>query len=1335
MAALLTALLFAIPLIASSPDGTTEPASVKERDEPRDVRPSTGGRARKSAEADDPDLPVPNGVTDKGEYLRKREAYIMLRRGLPYPAGQPNPRSLAIRQMEAQEARIYGRRAQSQFFPAQRQPLLNSTSWTSIGPEPIPNGQTVDVSVPVSGRVTAIAIHPSNPNIVYVGTASGGVYRTLDGGGSWTALMDGALSLAIGSITIDPGNPSTVVVGTGEGNDAFFGVGLYRITNADGVSFGLEGPFNLDTNGIDVFSGISITRVLISPTDHNIVFVSTVSGSGGRDNSFPVSPPARGIFRPTNFMTAAPRFTKLTVTNANNGDRRVTDMVFEPGNPNHLIAHVGGFAAANSVPDGGIYMSINALDASPTFTQTLARESMQPPPATYNSILNVKFAINKVGTTVTVLAATEESLCSGVDGALRRSTDGGQTWSAPLPSASGFCGSQCFFDIGIAIHPTDGNQILLGGSGSYDPFASCVSSAQLRSIDGAQTFVRADTKLHADTHAIEFAPSNPMIVYAGNDGGIFKSTDSGATWTSLNTTGFNATQFYSLSSHPLDRFFTLGGTQDNGTEMSNLDGSWVRADFGDGGFALIDRNVSERNPFLMYHTYYNLTNDIIGFARIDRPEEAHDDGWATLGSGFVNNGIGNDPSVLFFAPMALGPGKPSTLYFGTDRLYRSANSGLNMAVVSQAPLVTQRPVTSIAVSPQDDNVRMVGLSDGSIFLTTSGSAQMTDLSSPLPLKFAGSVAIDPHDKNIGYVTYCGYGLAAGAHVWKNANLSGGATNWLVSGSGIPDVPVNALVIDPRNSSTLFAGTDIGVYASTDAGNTWNPFGTGMPRVPVFALDIQDQSRVLRAATHGRGVWEIAIAGTQVAALSIAGVTAAPTTGNGNAFIEPGENGSLTIQVNNHGVVSATGVSATISTTSNGVSILNPTSALANIPAGGSASNSTPLTFGIASSVACGTAINFTITITFSGAPSPIVDVFRIVLGGPSSSPATFSYGGSAVTIPGGNLNGALAPITVNGVNGPIAKVMLTIGGSQCIASYGSTTVGIDTNWVGDFQLYLISPSGTTVPLSINSGTGANLCNTVFDDSATTPFALAQAPNPYSGTFSPAAPLSTLAGENANGTWQLKVVSGYSVSTGHVRAFSITITPAACALVLTPPLNFAATETSTSTAAVSWAPVTGADHYDVYRSLNNVAYTVAGSPTGTSLNDTGLSAGTTYFYKVKAVAPLTSSDFSVIDLATTIAFTDDPLVPGATTIKSAHLVELRNAVNAIRVTLGLSAISFVNSLAPGTPVRATDIVEIRTALAGVLSALGLPATFTDDPLVIGSTPIRAVHVQELRQKIK
>src|SRR5262249_16467034 len=176
------------------------------------------------------------------------------------------------------------------------------------------------------GRVTAIAINPTNENIVYVGTAQGGLYRSLDGGTTWTALMDDAQSLAVGSIAIDPLDSTTIFVGTGEGNlsaDSFFGVGLYIIKNAETTPT-LLGPFNLDGTGTDVFTGRSITRVLVSPTDDNIVFVATTSGIGGIGaDSIPSvissNLPSRGLYRSMNAMSASPTFQKITVQPANGG--------------------------------------------------------------------------------------------------------------------------------------------------------------------------------------------------------------------------------------------------------------------------------------------------------------------------------------------------------------------------------------------------------------------------------------------------------------------------------------------------------------------------------------------------------------------------------------------------------------------------------------------------------------------------------------------------------------------------------------------------------------------------------------------------------------------------------------------------------------------------------------------------------------------------------------------------------------------------------------------------------------------------------------------------------
>jgi hypothetical protein len=215
--------------------------------------------------------------------------------------------------------------------------------------------------------------------------------------------------------------------------------------------------------------------------------------------------------------------------------------------------------------------------------------------------------------------------------------------------------------------------------------------------------------------------------------------------------------------------------------------------------------------------------------------------------------------------MALGPGAPNTVYFASDRLYRSADQGVTMPPVSQV-LIDGQAITTIAVAPGDDNVRIAGTRNGRVFATTTGANTLVDITAPgMPppnpndpnqRRAVARARIDPRNANVAYVAFGGYTVPAGQHVWKTTNLAGGAGTWVASGSGIPDVPVNALVIDPGNTEILYAGTDIGVFASTDGGASWLPYTTGLPKVPVFDLTLfNGPTRVLRAATYGRGLWE------------------------------------------------------------------------------------------------------------------------------------------------------------------------------------------------------------------------------------------------------------------------------------------------------------------------------------------------------------------------------------------------------------------------------------------------------------------------------------------------
>ncbi|HTC95498.1 MAG TPA: Ig-like domain repeat protein [Terriglobales bacterium] len=868
---ILSLFLFALPAVpqsASSVSGSGNKSASKgsqanrqRAGEKASATPASTQTTVQEDESDDPDMPATlGGKIDRGTYLRLREAYIARIRGIDLK-NPPDPklRMNAIRNMERQERQIYGIRGESAAVPGAGGGIApfappSATTWIELGPSPIPNGQTSPTEVAVSGRVSAIAVHPTNPNIIYVGAAGGGVFRSLDGGATWTPLLDGALSLSIGAIAIAPSQPSTVFVGTGEANlalDSFFGVGVYRIDNAD-TSPVVTGPLNLDGSSNDILTGRSISKILVDPANANNIFVASASGFSGLASTVHVPLPSRGIYRSMNALAAANTVTFARLGGVTgpgpNGNTLISDIVFEPGNTNNMLAYV---IDTTGKGDGGVYRTTNAMASDPTTVTFTNRLSIS------GTIINGKLDINKVGSVVTALLGTDES-----NGTVRESTDGGVSWSTPIPAASGYCGGQCFYDAPVTIKPDDANTFFLGGAaGSANPGVSSLK----KTINNGSSFTTPNATLHADTHAIVYAPSDFTVMYEGNDGGIWRSADGGNTWTSRNTAGFKATQFQSLALHPSDREFMIGGTQDNGTEFRKPDASWFRADFGDGGYSLIDQNAPDTTNVTMYHTYFNLNSSnalqpLLGYAMVTGVANATEGNWGFSGcSGAPANGITCSDTVLFYAPLARGPGTPNTVYFGTDRLYRSIDSGNNNTVVSQAPIVNGVPISSIAISPQDDNYRIAGLADGQVFATTTGSSTLTEITGSIPRAYVARAMIDPNNKNTAYVTLDNYGLTAGQHVWKTTNLNGAPPTWTASGSGIPDVPVNSIVVDPLSSSALYAATDIGVYYSSNGGASWNPYGTGLPRVACFDIAIQSPNRVLRVATHGRGLWEIATA--------------------------------------------------------------------------------------------------------------------------------------------------------------------------------------------------------------------------------------------------------------------------------------------------------------------------------------------------------------------------------------------------------------------------------------------------------------------------------------------
>lgn len=816
---------------------------------------------------DDADIPAKfrTRITPEA-YHQLRANYLNLLRGLP---ADPALRNAAVRMRNQQ-------------LNALRAPGGNAgapiPAWTAIGPSPIPNGQVVG-GLAVSGRVTAFAIDPGNSNKVYLGTAQGGVYRSVDGGTNWTQLFDTASTSAIGSLALAPSNPTILYVGTGEANgsaDSYAGVGMYRIDNCDTTAT-LVGPINPIrnyTNGggtpvsAGVFTGRSISSILVHPTDPSIVLAGIAGGVIGIGGEAPFGgtiPPLgmRGLVRLTNATAAAGSVVaqKLAVTTAgagfdlpNTGNRNVNSMVFDPVDPNILTVWINGNAAAG---DGGIYRSTNAQAADPVFTQVFT--------TTASGARGEFAAYMESPNPAVIYVATSE----GSTGRLRRSVDGGVTWSATIAGGNGFCGGQCFYNIGLDVLPgpttaaTD-DIVVLGGNvpGTSKLFG--------RSTNGGTSFTESSAGLHADTHFIKIDRANNNVIWHGNDGGVFKSINGGTTWASLNNGQINTVQFSGLAVHPTLANWAIGGTQDNGTNLRNAAGTWNRVDFGDGGYALIDRNATNGTNVTLYHTYFNQQNNLIGFGRVLSSACASDGQWAFKGiyGGTVDptpycdssdtfNGIPLSDPVLFYAPMEVGPGNPNTVYFGAGAVYRSVDRGENMPAVSQS---STSPVSTIAVSPQDDNYRIFGRVNGTVFYTTTGANPMTALPAGIPARYIARAKFDPSNKETAYIALGGYfggTSAAQSHVWKITNLSTSPVITAIN-TGLPDVPVNAFAVDPANGNNLFAGTDIGVYGSTDGGASWAPYGTGLPVVAVFGMEIQPTARILRIATHGRGMWDASL---------------------------------------------------------------------------------------------------------------------------------------------------------------------------------------------------------------------------------------------------------------------------------------------------------------------------------------------------------------------------------------------------------------------------------------------------------------------------------------------
>jgi hypothetical protein len=727
--------------------------------------------------------------------------------------------------------------AQSRFLPsreamvAEPEQLVLGT-WTPLGPGNI------------GGRTRRILIHPTSPNIMYTAGVAGGVWRTTNSGATWTPLADLIANIAVNSLAMDPSNPNVLYAGTGEGYfniDGVRGAGIFKTTDG-----GANWSQLLSTNTLDFQY---VNDLVVSPVNSNRVYAGTRTGvwrstDGGANWTRVLNPSIQG-----GCLDLAIRTDQST---------------------DYLFAACGTFVQAT------IYRNTDAA-GSGTWTAVLTESQMgRTTLAIAPSNQNIIYALassNAGGQFEDGLHAVFRSTSSGDPGswtAQVRNTDSTQLNTVLLSNTVFAFGANCglgsnqfynqgWYDNVIAVDPADPNRVWAGG---IDLF---------RSDDGGQNWGIAsywwagDTNpayVHADNHTIVFHPqyngTTNRTMFVAGDGGIFRTDDArapiatgnsaacntgntGMQWKSLNN-NYGVTQFYHGLPYPNGTTY-FGGTQDNGTLRGTDSGgvnAWVEIHGGDGGYVAIDPT----NTQILYAGNTGLSI------------RKSTDGGASFAP--ATNGITN-AGFLFISPFIMDPTSAQRLWTGGSALWRTSDAATSWTQASTN--LAGGSVSAIAVAPSNANHVLAGTSSGFIHRTDIGLTSNSGTAWPAAQPRTGYVswvAFDPNNASIAYATYSSFG---GTHVWRSTD--GGASWTGIDGSGasgIPDIPVHSIVVDPNDSARLYLGTDLGVFTSTDSGATWAVENTGFANVVVesLALNTVGGATSLYAFTHGRGAWRVTV---------------------------------------------------------------------------------------------------------------------------------------------------------------------------------------------------------------------------------------------------------------------------------------------------------------------------------------------------------------------------------------------------------------------------------------------------------------------------------------------
>lgn len=699
-------------------------------------------------------------------------------------------------------------------------------SWSQIG-----TGSYLFYGSADSGRATAMWVDPATKNHILLGTADGGVWQTTDQGSTWTPIFDSAASLSIGSIGVDPYNTQVIYVGTGEGNnngDGIGGVGMYKSTNGGSTWSLLTLP--TWTYGSPWHS---IRKILVDPNNSNNVYAS-VDG---------------GLLYSTN---AGSSWTKTTC--GASGTCMGSDLVLDPYTSPTTVFVAFGYYPGNTA--NGIY---RATAGAGPWTTIASASYGNGFPASYIGVISLVIGRGSAANAQQLYALVANSSNGTSLGIFFAPNALASTVTWTAESTTNYCGSysnsgQAWYDMVGAVDPSTPAHIIVGGLDDY--MSASNASGTITQVSNWSGYGTTGFS-HADHHYL-FMPDS-TTVYDANDGGLFIGTVNwsgpSATWVSKNT-GLYTLQYYGMAQHPSDPTKIIGGLQDNGEAY--YDGTnWAQVAWGDGGKSAWDQTVQYND--------YAYEEYVYAIIYRNQTMTASPSNWGTCirNFGSCNSCSGScipDSATAFIAPFTLDTNNQDIMYTASKYLYvnsdvRNTSTWTKPSTTDLTGGVSGNHVSTIHSASNNGSagVLYVGTSNGKAWYSGNSGTNLTDISTGLSGATVTAFITDPANGLHVLVTVSGFGTP---HVYRSLTGSTAGTWTNITGS-LPAVPFNTIVLDPTDSTHAYAGSDYGIYENTSVwtGTSWSSIQGNLPSVSVQELGFNVLNHHLRAATHGRGIWE------------------------------------------------------------------------------------------------------------------------------------------------------------------------------------------------------------------------------------------------------------------------------------------------------------------------------------------------------------------------------------------------------------------------------------------------------------------------------------------------